>query len=359
MARTSTRNSTRNLLTPKAGVLQLLKQKPALTFDGKMRWQPWRRTFHAALRRLMGPVPAATPLRVQRRERVRFAGYTRETILFNPDAFSTVAAHVLIPDRARGGERRPGILCAHGHGGGKAEIVSRRSAIYKQIAVRLCRDAGFVVIAPDWRNFGERGDSPTYIEHWGNEHGSDGCDLSYMLYGYFGYQTLTLDVCDARRCVDYLISRDDVDPKRIGAIGLSFGGTMTTYAAALDRRIKACVISGYLSTIADALGDRGRGNTCGSQFLFGLRTIGEIADVAGLIAPRACMVQIGKRDQCFIDGDAIGAYRHLRRIFRAAGAADALELDHFDGGHEINAEPALEFLQRRLLAGSSSRSAAR
>jgi dienelactone hydrolase len=321
----------KQLLTPKAGAMALLRRPPAMTFRGTSRaqWLSWRRRFRAALVRVMGPTPAPVPLRVRVRERTRFDGYTRQAIVFNPDAFSTVAAYVLTPDGIGRGERRPGVLCAHGHGGGKADLVEGGPDACQQIAVRLVR-AGFVVIAPDWRSFGERRDAATYIGRFGDEHGSDGCDLSYLLYGSFGYQTLTLDVADARRCLDYLQSRRDVDAGRLGMIGCSFGGTMTTYTAALDRRVKAAVVSGYLSTIGDALGDRGGGNTCGSQFVLGLRAIGDIADVAGLIAPRACLVQVGRRDEIFDPRDALSAYNHLRRIYRAAGAARDLELDHFD-----------------------------
>jgi hypothetical protein len=131
---------------------------------------------------------------------------------------------------------------------------------------------------------------------------------------------------------------------------------MSMYAAALDRRVKAAVICCYLSTLADALGERGRGNTCGSQFLLGLRTIGEIADVAGLIAPRPCLVQIGKRDNVFAKDDALRAYRHLQRIYGAAGTANQLQLDLFDGGHEHHLAPALMFLRERLSASQKSQS---
>jgi dienelactone hydrolase len=337
-------------LTPASGVAKLLQARPALHFAGKTRqqWQVWRRRFRAALLQRMGDVPERLPLKSQRVERVAKNGYTRETILFNPDAFSTISAYVLVPTNIRAGECRPAILCAHGHGSGKSSQVDRSDGNYNQIAVKLCRE-GFIVMAPDWRSFGQRSDSAKYIEHWKDEHGRDGCDLSNLLYGYFGYQMLTLNVCDAQRCIDYLQQRSDVDANRIGCAGLSFGGTMTTFATAVDRRIKAAVISGYLSTISDALGDRGRGNTCGSQFLFGLRTIGEISDVAGLIAPRPCLVQIGSQDTCFIERDALAAFNHLRRIYRASGAGPNLELDHFDGGHEMNVTTAVEFLRRRLM----------
>jgi dienelactone hydrolase len=337
----------RQLLTPKAGATALIRQPPALTFRGSSRadWSSWRRRFRAALLRVMGPAPRPRPLRVRVLDRDTFDGYTRQTIAFDPDGFSTVVAYVLVPDGIRRGERRPGILCAHGHGAGKADLVEGGRDAYKQIAVQLVR-AGYVVVAPDWRSFGERRDEAKYIGHFGDEHGGDGCDLSYMLYGYFGYQMLTLDVADARQCLDYLQSRRDVDGGRLGMIGCSFGGTMTTFTAALDRRVKAAVISGYLSTIGD-VGDRGGGNTCGSQFVFGLRAIGDIADVAGLIAPRPCLVQIGKRDEIFDERDGLLAYQHLRRIYRAAGS-DALELNHFDGGHEFHVPPVLAFLRRHL-----------
>jgi hypothetical protein len=132
-------------------------------------------------------------------------------------------------------------------------------------------------------------------------------------------------------------------------MGCSFGGTMTTYVSALDQRIKAAVIVCYLSTLTDALNDRGRGNTCGSQFMFGLRGHGDISDVAGLIAPRPCMAQIASDDTCFIAADAKSAFRHVEQIYAASGRSDNLELDYFEGGHEVDVEPGLAFLKKHLM----------
>ena len=123
---------------------------------------------------------------------------------------------------------------------------------------------------------------------------------------------------------------------------------MTTYVSALDQRIKAAVIICYLSTLTDALNDRGRGNTCGSQFMFGLRACGDISDVAGLIAPRRCMVQIASDDACFIEADAMAAFHHLERVYAASGCRDNLVLDLFEGGHEVDVDPALAFLKEHL-----------
>ena len=336
----------KRFLTAESGVAELLKRTPPLHFDGRSRedWRTWRRAFRRALVRCLGPRPASVPLDVAVLERTAMPGYTREKIIFDADAFSSVPAYLLIPEDAGPENPRPAVLCAHGHGVGKDGLSGVTEIGYeKQLAVALAL-RGFVTIAPDWRGFGERQDR----DEWVRRPSRDGCNLAYLALGYFGYQLLHLNICDAQRCLDVLQARPEVDGRRIGCMGCSFGGTMTTYASALDQRIKAAVIVCYLSTLADALGDRGRGNTCGNQFMFGLRRYGDISDVAGLIAPRACMAQIGSGDTCFIEEDALDAFRHLERIYRAAGRPDRLELDHFEGVHEIDLEPGIAFLEQHL-----------
>src|SRR5581483_4711353 len=177
--------ATEQFFTPSAGVQKLLAHTPALHFGGKTQrdWRLWRARFRRALMRRMGSFPPAAPMDVKRVGCVVMDGYRREKIVFNPDAFSTISAYVLVPQDIRRGERRPAVLCAHGHGSGKFSQVDPKDRVYKQVAVRLCRDAGFIVIAPDWRSFGERTDTRDFIQHWPGEHGADGCDLSYLLYG--------------------------------------------------------------------------------------------------------------------------------------------------------------------------------
>ena len=332
-------------LTAERGVEHLLKQTPPLHFTGKSKaeWQKWRKAFRRNLVRDLGPKPEIVPLEIEVLERTQLDGYTREKIIFNPDACSSIPAYVLIPDGASRDDPRPAILCAHGHGLGKDPLVGLSEDYQKQFAVELARQ-GFITMAPDWRTFGERKDR----DEWVRRPGRDGCNVAYLGYGYFGYQLLQLDICDAQRCLDYLQSRLDVKGKQLGCMGCSFGGTMTTYLSALDQRIKAAIIICYLSTLTDALNDRGRGNTCGSQFMFGLRRHGEISDVAGLIAPRPCMVQIASNDTCFIEADAKSAFNHLEQIYTASGRQDNLALDYFEGGHEVDLEPAIVFFRSKL-----------
>ena len=332
-------------LTAEQSVQHLLKTTPPLHFNGTTQpeWQEWRRKFRRNLVKHLGPKPEAVPLEVETLERTQLDGYTREKIIFNPDAFSSIPAYVLIPDGASAANPAPAVLCAHGHGVGKDGAVGIVEDYQKQYAVELTK-RGFVTMAPDWRCFGERKDR----DEWARRPGRDGCNIAYLALGYFGYQLLQLHISDGQRCLDYLQSMPEVDGKRLGCMGCSFGGTMTTYISALDRRVKAAVIVCYLSTLTDALNDRGRGNTCGSQFMFGLRQHGDIADVAGLIAPRPCMVQLGSDDKCFIVEDALAAFGHLDGIYAASGKRENLVLAHFLGGHEIDVETGIAFLEKQL-----------
>ena len=61
------------------------------------------------------------------------------------------------------------------------------------------------------------------------------------------------------------------------------------------------------------------------------------------------MVQIASNDTCFIEADAKTAFHHLEQIYRASGRREALELDYFEGGHEIDVEPGLRFLKGHLM----------
>ena len=92
--------------------------------------------------------------------------------------------------------------------------------------------AGYLTLSPDLRVFGERDDG-------GNPYpGRDKCNVHFLRGAMWGVYTLMLNIWDMKCCVDYLQSRAEVDAERIGMMGLSQGGTMTTFATAAEPRIK-------------------------------------------------------------------------------------------------------------------------
>jgi dienelactone hydrolase len=326
--------------------------KPTLAFDGKTEadWRVWRRQFRAQLVKLLGEMPKKVPLRAEVIAREDMGDYVREKVIYDTEAFASVPAYVLIPKGLKKGEKRPGILAAHGHGIGKNSLVGLdadekpHEDYQKQLAVQFVK-RGYVVVAPDWRGFGER-ESP---EDWVRKT-RDKCNVNYMAEGFRGFEFLALQIWDGLCTLDYLQSRKEVDGKYLGCVGVSFGGTMTTYLAALDKRIKCACVSGYISTIRKGAMP-GRANFCGAQFMPGLLTLGDIADVAGLIAPRPLVAEMGEEDRGFQIADAEGAFRHLAKIYRAANARAVLVKDRFSGGHEFSGRKCLDVFDQNLMKG--------
>ena len=137
-----------------------------------------------------------------------------------------------------------------------------------------------------------------------------------------------------------------MDDSRIGAMGLSYGGTMTTWMSICDERIKAADIICYSDVFADfAMRDL---QFCGAQVTPGLYELCDMPDLHGLIAPRPLLVEIGLHDTCFLVDSAMKCFREVEKIYAAAGASDKLELDLFEGGHRWGANKTADFFAKHL-----------
>jgi len=349
------RNRRRRIFAQEESLLARLKAsgerfstKPALTFEGHSRgdWRSWRKKFAADVRKCLGSFPEKAPLRVEVLEKKVFPTYVREKIVFDSERFMSVPAWVCSPVGGRRGEKFPAVLCSHGSGPGKDPLVGLHEGkecleYHKLISVRLA-EAGYVTVTPDWRGFGERSEGsgrkgfPRYI--------SSPADFAAER---FGFTLLGLNVWDGMKCIDYLISRKDVDAERIGCAGVCFGGTLAAFISATDARISAACVSGSLGDLSNTVlcGDLGQAV---EKSFTGFLKYGDTADVAGLIAPRPLLVQIGEYDFHVDSAAALKAYRHVKKIYQAAGAAEMLELDFFDGGYELNLPPIFDFFDRRV-----------
>jgi dienelactone hydrolase len=124
--------------------------------------------------------------------------------------------------KSSGDARHPAVIVAHGTGGKKEDELP----IMKQLVA-----AGFVAVAIDARFHGERGTSADYNAAIARAFAQPG--VQHPLY----WDT----VWDLMRLVDYLQARPDIDPQRIGLMGISKGGIETYFTAAADPRI-ACAV---------------------------------------------------------------------------------------------------------------------
>jgi pimeloyl-ACP methyl ester carboxylesterase len=150
---------------------------------------------------------------------------------------------------------------------------------------------------------------------------------------------------DLFRCVDYLIENQSVDNARIGCAGLSLGGEMCMWLAALDPRVRATVSSGFLTTM-----DQMEKNHCMCWKFAGLRELVDYADIYSLTSPRALQCQNGLREgpRDFYVPFARRAMQQIRVIYQDQGVPERVELDVHDAGHVIDLPALLEFLTLHL-----------
>ncbi len=316
-------------------------REPSLAFHPGMDFGAWHAALLERVESLLGDLPALTGAEPEILESTDCGVYVQHKLVYETIPDVRVPAWLLIPSTASAERPAAGILALHGHGDGKDQLVARDDSpnIYRSFARRYA-ERGHVVLAPDAIGFGERAEG---FRRYGQR---DGCNVNFMRALLFGINLMALNIQDDRRGLDILAARPEVDAGRLGCAGLSFGGTRTMYLGALDTRIRAAVVSGYLTTFRAYALDTG--NFCGSQFLPGIYAYADVPDVHGLIAPRPLLIEAGRADRGFPIEASREAHARVAAIYAAAGVPERLERDEFDGGHEYRAEASLDFMDRWL-----------
>lgn len=311
--------------------------------------QAWQREFRGKLLELLGnPAPPKKWTVVAEATR-RFDNFTREDLILNADGLPSVPLAVLKPT-ARGNGRA--ILCVHGHGAyGHEAVVGGESdpRIEQAIAesrydyARQLVQHGYITIAPCLTPFGRRlGDRSAYGDQ-------DPCAITFIRMQLLGRILMGENLRDLLWAIEYIRSRQDVDPERIGCVGLSYGGRMTMLTAAVSPHIQVAVVSGALNVMQERITGF---YSCGAQVIPGLLEYGDIPEIGSLIAPRPCLWEIGKQDTLI---DPVWAQRALDRMSRAYSAfqaTDQLRADRFDGGHRWNGIAAVPLLKSVLITKS-------
>ena len=319
---------------------------PKLHFDNQtMDWDSWHKAAHAKYMELLGDFPDPVPLDAEVESRVEDGDLIRERVVFNSEPYMSVPCQVLRHKTMAEDGSNAAIICAHGHGPyGKDAVAGLRASAALRANIEAhnydyglqMAKAGYLTISPDLRSFGERQDGRDVVP------GRDPCNVNYLRGTMLNRWPLTLNIWDMKCCVDYLESRPEVDPKRIGMMGLSQGGTMTTWTVAAEPRIAVADTMGYINPWKAFAFERM--NFCGSQIVPGIYAWFDTDDIAGLIAPRPLLLDMGIYDDCFFIHDLGKGYEGVKRIYEAAGVADRLWKHIHPSGHSWGGiERAAEF----------------
>jgi dienelactone hydrolase len=131
------------------------------------------------------------------------------------------------------------------------------------------------------------------------------------------------------RALDYLASRPEVDPKRLGCTGNSGGGTLTCYLMALDDRISAAAPACYPTTFRELL--RAAGPQDAEQNIHGQIGFGmDITDYVLMRAPKPTLINVASLDTTFTPAGAWDLFRQSKRLYTRLGFADRVELVEAD-----------------------------
>ncbi len=286
----------------------------------------YQRNMRARFLEKLGGFPERTPLNARVVGTLKRPGYKVEKILFESRPGFHVSGSLFIPDSFAWSAPYPGVLVPCGH-----SLEAKAYDAYQSMGALLALN-GMVALVYDPVDQGERmqllDDKGEYLM-WGTKAhtmAGIGCIL-------LGTNTATYEIWDGIRGIDYLQSRPEVDPERIGCTGNSGGGTQTSMLMALDERIKAAAPSCYINHVArqlaSATGDA-------EQNIFG--QLGPGPDHADLIMMRApSPVLICAATEDFFDIRATWeTFRFAKRRFTMMGHAEKAGILENDAGHNYN-----------------------
>ena len=305
-------------------------------------WERRRTQVRAALERVLGPFPERTPLRPRVMGTIEGEGFRIERIVFESQPRFYVTGCLFVPVNRQ--PRAPAILNVIGH-----TDISFRAPRYQQLILNLVRK-GFIVFAVDPAGQGER------LQYYdpGTKRSSVGGSTTE--HSYFGTQCFLAGSSAARyfawdgvRALDYLASRPEVDPARLGVTGISGGGTQTSYIAALDDRVAAAAPACYITSfrrLFESIGPQDAEQNFNGGVAAGL----DHADFLEMRAPKPTLLVATTRDFFSIQG-ARETFAEAKEAFHAFGAPGNLAMAEDDFGHGYTRktrEAIYSFFQKAL-----------
>ncbi|MCS7201952.1 MAG: alpha/beta hydrolase family protein [Dictyoglomus sp.] len=310
-------------------------------------WKIWREELRSKIKDLLGGFPEKIDLNSEILEKKEFNEYIREKIIFYSHKNIKVVGYLLIPKNLD--FPKPAVIAVPGHGYGKDDIVGINidgteriipTGYQKDFALTLVRE-GFITLAVEQLGFGER----RLKEDMNKDKNKSSCRKLFFWGLMLGKPLLGIRVWDLIRAIDYLQERKEVKRDSIGIMGISGGGTTSLFVSALDDRIRATVISGYLNTFKDSILSISH---CECNYIPGILNYAEMYDIASLIAPRYLFIEHGIYDNIFPISATKFSLEKIKKVYEFLGFSDNIQWEFFEGGHEIWGNKSIKWLKEKL-----------
>jgi dienelactone hydrolase len=276
---------------------------------------------------LLGKLPDRhRPIGAEKQGELERDGYVLETWRFDFNGLEPVPAYLARPKGASG--RVPAVLFNHSHGGGytigKKEFIEGRSYLQPEPYAKTLTNLGYVALSIDHWVFGER------------SHDTEDDTFKKMLWE--GRVLWGMMVYDSLRAMDWLVTRSDVDPQRVGTVGMSMGSTMAWWLAALDERVRVTVDINCLTDFQALIAHKGLRLHGLYYYVPSLLEHFTTSQINALIAPRAHLGLAGLRDTLTpVDGlDRID--RDLQQAYTTLGHPERWKLLRYDVEHQETPE---------------------
>ncbi len=284
--------------------------------DSKKSAEDYVTQVQGKIMRSFGPLPEKTPLKPRITAKVDRGAYRIENLIFESRPGFLVTANLYVPQNRK--YPLPGVVGTCGH-----SVNGKAAESYQAFAQGLARQ-GYVVLLYDPIGQGERLQYPD--EHLHSTVGASvrehihGGNQQYLVGEFFG----TWRAWDGIRALDYLLTREEVDPKHLGVTGNSGGGTMTTWLCGVERRWTMAAPSCFVTSFQNNLENELPADTeqCPPNCLaLGL----DHEDFIAAMAPKPVILLAKELDYFDVRG-TLEAYERLKRLYGLLGAEENISM---------------------------------
>ncbi|MBL7696821.1 MAG: acetylxylan esterase [Chitinophagaceae bacterium] len=315
----------------------------------KADWQNRQLKVSAKINDILGTFPEKTPLNAEVTGVIEKGDYRIEKIIFESMPGFYVTGCLYMPANISG--KAPAILNVIGH-----DQEAFRAPLYQTINSNLAKK-GMIVFAIDPPGQGE------HVQYYDSSIQFSSIGYTVIEHCYFGNQCFLAGaspakyfIWDGMRAIDYLISRKEVDPSRIGVTGFSGGGTITSYIAAVDKRVQVAIPCSWSNATRRQNETKGAVDA-ESVLMHSVKNGITFEDLLELRAPKPTMMTFTTRDQYLSLQGAREAFREARGAYEAFGQKENLVMVEDDFKHwmtpKIRSAMYAFFLEHFRLKGDS------